>query len=231
MKGIVRSPCGMRWMGLTALVALASSALLLLSACATPPPVVPTDYKGQDAGYVVVGVGAANGTLNEGYSFRVRPADGTVVEPKSWGSARFVYYQSNLFRSRAPDYKNASEAGVVIVSTMPPGKYEVFNFDVFFNGYPVSSNYSSRTAFSNPFTVEPGKTVYLGNYQANALKGENLLGIAVAAGAVFVVEDRLDTDMALAKKQTQGLPAATVNAVPSVQAINNPYFIAKRSSP
>jgi hypothetical protein len=216
-------------LGFSALVACAS--LLLLAACATPPPVVPTDYKGQDAGHVVIGVGAANGTLNEGYSFRVRSADGAFVEPKSWGNARFVYYQSNLFRSRTPDYKNASEAGVVIVSTMPPGKYEIFNFDVFFNGYPVSSNYSSRTAFSIPFTVEAGKTVYLGNYQANALKGENLLGITVAAGAVFVVEDRLETDMVLAKKQAQELPEATVNAVPSVQKINNPYFVAKRLSP
>ena len=98
------------------------------------------------------------------------------------------------------------------------------------NGGMYRQNFRSKVAFSIPFVVQPGKAVYLGNYQANVVWGRNIVGIPVTAGAFFVVEDRLQQDVQLARARTNPIPVASQveSAVPSVAAIGSPVFVTRK---
>src|SRR6266704_2464362 len=121
----------------------------LLTACASVQR-VPTDYSGADAGKVVLGIGAAAGTSYSSYSLLFRPTDRTALSNDQREIGRFVFFQTNMLYAQKPDYSSEVERGVVLVNSLPPGKYEVFNFNIFFNSGTVQNNYSSRDPFSMP---------------------------------------------------------------------------------
>lgn len=203
---------------------------VLLSACASAPPPIPTNYAGPDAGQVLVGIGAAKGTNYSSYSFYFRRADAAPQADVKQASGRFIYLQSNIFSSQKRDYDSAQENGVVLLSSLPPGKYEIHNFNIHLNAGTTQLNFGSKSDFSIPFEVQAGKAVYLGNYQANAIQGKNMLGLSAPAGAVFVVESRLDRDIALARARS-GQPSVApqvLDATPSASSINNPFFAAPK---
>jgi hypothetical protein len=194
----------------------------LLSGCATVNR-VPTDYAGQDAGKVVLGMGATAGTSYSSYSLLFRKKSHSVNEEKAT-AGRFTYFQTNVFYRQAADYQTSAEGGVVLVQSLPPGVYEIYNFDIFFNAGTVQNNYGSRVDFSIPFTVKPGQTTYLGNYQANKLTGKNFLGLSLPAGAVFVVTDRLKAELPIAEAKIKSALPAVQDATPQPNQIGNPFF-------
>ena len=199
---------------------------LVLAACNS----IPTDYKGSDAGTVLVGIGVVKGGYPySSFALLFRSTDEWKGDPALVPSGRFVFHAMSFFGENKPDYDSPDEFGVVIASRLRPGNYEVFNFDVFFNGGMVQSNFKSRQPISIPFAVRPGEAVYLGNYQARSRMGKNVFGLSVPAGAVFAVEDRMDQAVGIAKKKIPLLPATVANITPSVQAIANPYFVAPQS--
>ncbi len=201
-------------------------ALLLLAGCSTVDR-LPTDYAGADAGKVVVGIGAAAGTSYSSYALLFRKRDASAGAENA-ARGRFIYFQTNTFSKQTPDYRSPVESGVVLVHSMPPGEYEIYNFDVFFNGGTVQTNFGSRNNFSIPFSVKRGETTYLGNYQANALTGKNVLGIPRPAGAVFVVSDRLKDELAIAEAKTKSRLDSAHDATPQPSQIVNPYFVSVR---
>ncbi|MBI3528188.1 MAG: hypothetical protein HY067_09480 [Betaproteobacteria bacterium] len=190
---------------------------LLLSSCAAT---ISTRYPGSDAGYAIIGVGAASTTEYSSYSFLFHHTG-----KKETG--RFTYFQHNIFTSQKPDYSNEDETGVVEVATLPPGKYELTNFDIFSNRFGGPQiHYSSRKEFSIPFEIRPGEVVYLGNYQANIIKGRNFFGMPVNGGAFFVVTDRSEIDLQLAKARFDFLPMAkTQDATPDAKQVGNPFLV------
>ncbi len=195
-------------------------AALMLSACGSIPD-VRNEYQGPDAGRIAIGIGAAANTHYSSYSLTFRKVGDKGSEPK-----RFAYFQQNEFSAQKRDYDNPVENGVVQSFRLPPGDYEIFNFDIFLNGGTVQKNFGSSNEFSIPFKVRPNETTYLGNYQANQIMGKNFFGMPLAAGAVFVVTNREKIDIKLAKKR---LPDASFgpisNATPTVQSIANPFFV------
>lgn len=204
---------------------LAAAAALLTSCASTPR--LPSDYKGPDAGHVVLGFGAAAGTSYSSYTlfFRraPRPADGAAAPV-----GNFTYFQTNLFYAQKPDFQGPTEQGVVLVSSMPPGDYELFNFDIFLNAGTMTRNFGSRKDFSIPFTVRPGRIAYLGNYQANGMRGDNVLGISLAAGAVFAVSNRADSEITIARAKAPRLSGEVEDFTPAVAAVASPFFVAPR---
>lgn len=199
---------------------------LMLAGCATTNR-VPTDYAGADAGQVVLGMGAANGTSYSSYSLMFRKR-GAAAAGEAPSTGRFTYFQSNIFYKQAPDYQAATEQGVVLVNSLPAGDYEIYNFDVFFNGGTVQKNFGSRADFSVPFTVKPGQVTYLGNYQANGLRGENFLGMALPAGAVFAVSSRMAAEMALAQAKSKAPLGEATDATPQPSRVGNPFIVSPR---
>lgn len=195
---------------------------LLLAGCATVDH-FPTDYAGPDAGKVLLGIGATTGTSYSSYSLLFRKRGSSANGEKS-AVGRFTYFQTNMFYKQVADYQSPTESGVVLVQSLPPGEYEIYNFDIFFNGGTVQNNYGSKVDFSIPFSVKPGQSTYLGNYQANKLTGKNFIGLSLPAGAVFVVTDRLKAELAIAETKTKSQLDTAQNATPQPNQIGNPFF-------
>jgi hypothetical protein len=196
--------------------------LAFLGACASAPR-IPTDYAGADGGKVVVGIGAAAGTTYSSYALQFRKR-GSAGAPAQQGSGRFIYFQTNLFSKQTPDYAANGESGVVLVESLPPGDYEIYNFDVFYNGGTIQKNFGSKTDVSIPFSVKPGTTTYLGNYQANKLIGQNVLGMPLPAGARFIVSDRLASELPIAQAKAKTPLGTPENASPDPERLGNPFF-------
>ena len=200
--------------------------IALLMGCASSPDRMLEAYSGPDAGQVAIGIGAAHGAQYQSYTLLFRRTDGSGAGKVG----RLTYFQDNIFSSQKRDYDTPTESGVVLLSSLPAGTYEIFDFDIFMNGGMYRQNFKSKVGFSIPFIVRPGRAVYLGNYQANAIWGRNMVGIPITAGAFFVVEDRLQQDVELARARTNPIPVASQveSAVPSVAAIGSPVFVTRK---
>lgn len=195
---------------------------LFLTGCASQ---LRTDYAGQDAGMVAVGIGTHPRSLYDRFTLLFREAGGTAEKK---GEEGWLSYYRGGFTRPKHDYENKEEVGVVVMASLPPGKYEVHNFSAYFNAGTGTSTFSSREPFSIPFTVVPGQVTYLGNYEAVDVKGRNFIGMPVMAGVYFVVQDKQERDIEALRKRMPNLPSQTINAVPDVQQLNNPFFLPAR---
>jgi len=200
---------------------------LLLSACAGVQR-IPSDYSGPGAGKAVIGMGAITGTSYSSYSLLFRRVDQRSLPADQQQVGRIIFFQKNIFYAKKPDYGNQSEEGVVLVQSLPAAEYEIFNFDIFFNAGTVQKNFSSREPFSIPFTVEVGKTTYLGNYQANGIIGKNIFGISLPAGAVFAITNRAHDDLRMAHGKDALISTDAKDETPTAKSIGSPFFVEPR---
>jgi hypothetical protein len=197
---------------------------VLLAGCAIG---LPTDYQGPDAGHAVIGIGATKDTHYNSYSLLFHridtPAPHGGVRESGWLS----YYES-MISLQQRDYDDAQESGVVITADLPPGRYELYDFNAFDHG-GRNTYYRSPWPFSIPFVIEPGKTVYLGNYQANGPQAKNVQGLSLHAALAFVVEDRQARDVAIARThpEASSLASSVEDATPVVASIGSPRFVSR----
>ena len=204
---------------------LVSLCVAFLAGCASTSQ-IPSNYAGADAGKVVLGLGAMNaGAAYSSYDLRFRRVDGAQTDT---ATNNFSYLSNNVFSSKKPDYQDAKETGVVIVKSLPAGKYEIINFNIFLNMGMTSSNFSSRAPFSIPFTVKAGQVTYLGNYQANKTTGKNTFGMEVPTGAVFAISQRQTAEVAIARGLDAALPATVEDSAPAAASINSQFFVQSR---
>jgi hypothetical protein len=210
--------------GIAMMKRLLLCAPVLLAGCAIG---LPTDYQGPDAGHAVIGIGATTDTHYNSYSLLFRRIDSPAPRGSLHDTGWLSYYESMISLQKR-DYDDAQEAGVVVTADLPPGRYELFDFSAFNHG-GVDTYYRSPWPFSIPFTIEPGKTVYLGNYQANGPHSRNVQGLPLHADLTFVVEDRQARDMAVARAHPGGasLPSSVEDATPVVASIGNPRFVSR----
>ena len=174
------------------------------------------DYKGDDAGYLVTSVAAQAGTVYDAYSFYFRNKDGSVKSRIWWG-------QQNIFDSRKPDFNDTAESGVVDIRKLPPGNYEIYNFDVFYNGGYVQSNFRPEQDFSIPFVIQPAQTTSIGEYRAVGLRGRNIFGLPLRAGAYFLVSDKSQRDIPMAKVKNAAIGEVHIEVV-DPSSVGNPLI-------
>jgi hypothetical protein len=186
---------------------------VIVSACAGT---IPRDYAGPDAGHLVVALGASAETKYSSYTLMYRKKG-----DKAEGMVR--YLQENMFSPTKRDFDHQTENGFVAVHSLPAGEYEIYNFDVFFNGGMIQTNFGSRQDFSIPFTIIPGKAVYLGDFMAVSMTGNNIFGMSVRNGAYFVISDKQGRDLPIAKAKVPLLGNVEV-AIPQATAIGNPLL-------
>lgn len=203
---------------------LVSFCAAFLVGCASTTQ-MPSDYEGADAGKVILGLGAMNGgAAYSSYDLRFRRIDGAQTE----SVGRFTFLPNNVFSSKKPDYQNSQETGVVLVKSLPAGKYEIFNFNIFLNMGMTQTNFSSKEPFSIPFTVKAGQVTYLGNYQANKLTAKNTFGMEIPSGAAFAISQRLMTELGIARASDSKIPATAEDSTPNVSNIKSQFFIRPR---
>ena len=175
------------------------SILFLVSCTAITP-----DYEGSDAGYVVIGIGATKGTEYTSYRFDFRKADGSSKDS-------FFYFQNNPSWDRGDDYENDEETGVIDARALPPGDYELYSYHVRHLSGAEDTTFSPIEDFSIPFSIRPGETAYLGNYQANGLMRTNFFGVLIRDGAYFIYKNTADRDIGIAKQLKPGFQIDKVN--------------------
>jgi hypothetical protein len=201
--------------------------LSLLVAC-TGVPDVPGDHAGAHAGKVVIGIGATADTSYSSYSLLYRRMDQRSLPADQQQVGRVSFFQKSVSSAHQPDYENPAEEGVVLVETLPPAEYEIFNFEIFSDAGLVKKHFSSRQPFSIPFRVAAGKTTYLGNYQANRIIGKNIFGAPLPNGAVFAVTSRADDDLRLSRGKDMLVSADAIDATPAPGKIGSPFFVELR---
>tara|TARA_B100000767_G_C19711341_1_gene512935 strand:+ start:763 stop:1404 length:642 start_codon:yes stop_codon:yes gene_type:complete len=194
------------------------TALISLSLLVGCVGIITPDYEGGDAGYAVIGIGAAQGTMYTTYRFDFRKADGTGIDS-------FFYFQNNSVWGRGNDYENGKETGVIDARALPPGEYEIYSYEIFHINGMVHRTFSPKEEFSIPFSILPGETAYLGNYQANGLKAVNIFGMPLPGGAYFIHNDTVDRDIEIAKKLKPTFLVDKINKfLASKETLELPYF-------
>ncbi|HEY5237284.1 MAG TPA: hypothetical protein VIJ62_02795 [Rhizomicrobium sp.] len=134
----------------------------------------------------------------------------------------------NWLSSTKNDFSGPDENGLVTVTKLPPGDWELYEYFVTtqMGGLITSGNHSMIDPgpdFSVPFTIRPGRAVYIGDFKAIGSTGKSLIGIDMPAGVRFVVADHGARDIEIAKRKDPNLGDVDVQ-IPDIATMNNPLF-------
>ena len=164
----------------------------------------PREYAGPDAGYLVYSVGTVRIGMHFDFSYRrLSTLEGAPaedwrgkIEPKLGGA---IY-----LKVKDPDF-TGEETGHVVVTRLPPGRYEVNSFAFAGMSARGSVHWSPAKPFALPFSIRSGQATYIGSFMRAPSLGTPLQAKLGAAG-FFVVADRATRDLPIAKSR---LPAGT----------------------
>ena len=175
-------------------------------------PVLETNYKGPDAGFLVGSIGFTEPSLTwyHMYYRAVPPPPGLINQ------AVIEISSASLFHGR--DFNNGTVQGRVLIHHLKPGRYE------FFSGQ-VSGGYIWKPTadFSFPFVIKPGETTYVGSFVGTQIIAEEkgFFGQDMEGGAVIRSQDEHERDFAAARKYEPSLPPITQTAVPKTMRMQN----------
>lgn len=172
-------------------------------------------------GTLIYSVGSVDIAMNFEFGFqRTATLSG---EPVTDNRGAMVCRCVGFFRPRPNnlDYYGR-EAGRVFIQSLPPGRYEIYDFG--FSGTLIVAGveWSSATPFSIPFTINAGEATYIGNFARAPSLGTNLEPQLGAVG-YFVVSDQSERDLAIARARDPALPAVRVE-VADVSALGHPML-------
>lgn len=191
------------------LFATCFGAILLLK---PKPALAKKSYKGADAGYLVYSVSSLDQPMQFRFLYRRIPAE---ARPKWTGSLKCSCQGPliGLYPFKM-DFKG-HESGNVDVETLPPGQYEAYSFEVTTGSLAYGGTWTPKQEFSIPFTIQPGQTTYIGNF---ARSTDSTMGLGY-----FIISDKLDRDMAIARTKAPALPPVTAQVF-DVTQLDNPVF-------
>ena len=201
-----------RFLGVIAAIAVS----LIVSGCASNSL---AKYQGADAGFAVFSYARQKDAPYRSYAFRYRTRD-----HKQDGYS--VWITDGILFQKDPDVNYGSQSAFVDVIRLPPGDYEIYDFDVHQGSYPAEVTYSAQKEFSIPFSVHAGETVYLGEFLAIATKGKNIFGITVDGPPYFVLSDQNARDLGIAKGKQPAINTVRV-AVPNADTLGLAFVRSK----
>jgi hypothetical protein len=170
-----------------------------------------TEYQGADAGVLALSLGAYKGADYSIYRLFFRTRNG-----KKSGDLTYN-------RFSRPDYSDAYISGAIRTYSLEPGDYQIYDFELFFSNGFVEQRFSAKEPFSIPFTIKPKQTVYLGEFRAMAIEGQNLFGLPAHAGAKFLLSDQSARDIPIARAQDTRVANPEIR-IPDPAAIGSPIF-------
>jgi len=169
-----------------------------------------------EPGYLVLSVGSA-ATSNDNkniYRLYYHRTDGTGADTVEFVSVDQGHPLGFLFQRAfhpAPDYSDKGE-GIVAVRKLPPGDYEIYNFEVDASGWALGERMRSPNDFHLGFHIAAGRSKYIGNFAA---VGVGTPGVWNDANIhmYFSVSDESVRDIAIAKTKVPTLPEPSVSIV------------------
>jgi hypothetical protein len=169
-------------------------------------------YNRPDAGWLVFSAGSIKRPMNFTFFYR-KIGEESGLLGNTGGTIENS--QSGLFAGD-PDYAGR-EKGRVTVRRMEPGNYEIYRFSFLGTLTVDGAPWPATREFSLPFTITPGRATYIGDF-ARAPSLGTPLGKRLGASGFFVISDKHDRDIAIARKHEPALPPVTVS-VPDVSTL------------
>lgn len=172
-------------------------------------------------GAIVYSLGSVDIAMNFELGYRrTATPDGEEVADNA---GRMVCKCVGLFSPRPKDLDyRGREAGRVFVKSLPPGRYEIYDFGFRGTLIVASVEWSSERPFSIPFTVNPGEATYIGNIARAPSLGTSLEPQLGAVG-YFVISDQSERDLAIARVKAPELPEVRIE-VADVSTLGHPMF-------
>ena len=119
----------------------------------------------------------------------------------------FVAMTDTIFDTREGwDLRRPDVIGKSFRQALPPGDYEIYNFDMSSDTGQVSMRFWSEQPFSVKFHVSAGEAVYLGRFIAVGVWGKGLFGLRRPDGGYFRLANAMNEDLAAAS--AKGTPIA-----------------------
>jgi len=185
----------------------------------------PNDAHAQDdaPGTLIYSVGSVDIAMSFEFQFQrtATPGGDPVTDNRRAMVCRCVGFFSP--RPSNLDYYGR-EAGRVFVQSLPPGRYEIYDFGFTGTIIVASVEWSSRTPFAIPFTINPGEATYIGNFARAPSLGTRLEPQLGAVG-YFVVSDQSERDLAIARARDPALPTVRSEVI-DVSNLGHPMLYA-----
>lgn len=183
---------------------------------------------GDQAGYLVVGLAAYDTMESRAIRYTL---DYRRIGSSDTGSISFSpkkKLELMPFLKQKTDFQDDSEMGVVEVRRLPPGHYELFKIDGALFGGMVQWRWQSKNLFSIPFDIEAGNATYVGHFQGHSTSVHSVLslGAPLPSGAYFVVSNKSEHDLAIARQKIDYLQEVKT-AVPDVVNLKSEYFLSR----
>ncbi len=199
----------------------AAIVLLALAGCVSNP--VERSYKGPDAGALVFSAESIGEPIQlVRFQFFYRK----VVDSSGRGGG--ISNSSGTLDGPDTDFIG-HETGQVTVRYLEPGNYDVYAYKIYGAITGATVTWDSERQFSIPFSVSQGKTTYIGDFAGIELTRDDVLGLPYTSGAILVVSDKHDRDLAFAQKHDPGLFPVTI-AVSDVSRLGDPCLRSREPS-
>jgi hypothetical protein len=101
--------------------------------------------------------------------------------------------------------REGGDEGVAYSLKLPAGNYEFYDCFLFTQSGEVEVRAMPKEHFSIPFTVEPGRVVYVGEFRLTGLMGKTPRGYPIPAGGYYQVRDRRVRDIAILSSLNPGI--------------------------
>jgi hypothetical protein len=177
------------------------------------------EYKGADAGILVVAFGSL-GEQAASYTIWYKVAG----QRPGWFPDVISYDPSSFLFNRTPDY-TGHEIGQVHILHLKPGAYDFYRAAIFNPTGILFSTWDSPE-FSLPFSIKPGEVTYAGDIAGAALWKRGLF-----SGGYYVVSDQHERDLEVARKKDLNLPATVTIAVPDVSGMADKALLSQELPP
>jgi hypothetical protein len=156
---------------------------------------------------------------NGGYELKFRAA-GTQTGGRWTDTSGTIRFLQVDFHHTPVAYRTLDSKGGVFVIALKPGNYEFHNVHFHYNVFLGHRYISARQDFSIPFTVKPGRALYVGELTARTAwdRSSNPLNHIAAAG-FFTRSNKFERDQALletAHPEIKGIPVDIL--APEIQA-------------
>ncbi|HEY1630963.1 MAG TPA: hypothetical protein VGF56_06585 [Rhizomicrobium sp.] len=194
---------------------------LLLFATASTAETVDSDYRGPDAGTLVFSTGTLKLPSQYGFYYRRVGDDRSLTDTAGAGA---IYCPCIGFwhpEMSDPDYQGG-ETGIVQIQHLKPGNYEVYTYGYAGTLVVATIQWSPARPFLLPFTIKPGEATYVGNF-ARAVSLGTPMADKVGASGYFVISDKHERDIAIARQKVPELPPVTVQ-VTDVSVFGSPML-------
>lgn len=160
------------------------------------------EYRGADAGMLVISMGTIGSTVMDTYLLNYKLAE--EKPNRLTGDPYFWYGPTDIFGG--PKDFTGREIGQVQVHRMKPGNYEIYTY-LLKNAVGISEKvWAPDKAFSIPFTIKPGETTYIGDFA-----GVALLGGYYPVDGYFVLSDQHERDIPIARRKEPGLMPVAIS--------------------